>query len=71
MAHCEEGGVVRALGENAACVAAGGLGDAAVASDPAVHRADHQRASGGSQEGHQGEDLEVHLPGYPLGPSGC
>lgn len=58
--RCEEGGVGRALEGTAACVAVGGLEDAAVASDLAVHRVDHQRESGGSQEGHQGVDLEVH-----------
>lgn len=60
MARCEEGGVGRALEETAACVAAGDLEDAAVASDQDVHRADHRRESGGSQGGHQGADLEVH-----------
>lgn len=60
MARCEEGDVGRALEETAACVAAGGLEDAAVASDQAVHQADHQRES---REGHQGADLEVHRPG--------
>lgn len=67
VAHCEEGGVVRALEENAACVAAGGQEDAAEASDQAVRRAVHRRESGGFQEGHQGEDLVVHLPGYLRG----
>lgn len=71
VAHCAEGGVGRALEGTAACVAAGGLEDAAVASDRAAHPADHRRESGGSQEGHQGADLEVHQPGCPLGPSGC
>lgn len=60
MERCEEGGVGRAQEGTAACVVVGGLEDAAVASDLAVHRVDHQRESGGSQEGHQGVDLEVH-----------
>lgn len=56
-ARCEEGGVGRALEGTAACAAAaGGLEDAAVASDQVVHRVDHQG-------GHQGADQEVHLLG--------
>lgn len=64
VAHCEVGGVARALEGNAACVAAEGLEDAAVASDQAVRPADHRREAAGFQEGHQGEDLEDHLSGY-------
>lgn len=62
VAHGEEGGVGLALEGNAACVVAVGLEDAGVASDQALRRADHWRASG-FQEGHQGEDLVVHQPG--------
>lgn len=64
VAHCEVGGVARALEGNAACVAVEGLEDAAVASDQAVRPADHRREAAGFQEGHQGEDLEDHLSGY-------
>lgn len=63
MARCAEGGVGRALEGTAACVVAGGLEDAAAASDRAVHPADHRRESAGCQEGCQGADLKVHLPG--------